>query len=332
MSNTFMNDLKIFAKHLTVLICEDDVEVGLELKGLLQIFFKQVFLAKDGEEALVLYKKNRCDIVISDINMPKISGVELSREIRSLNKQQVIIILSGQLESNFINLIDIGIQSLVSKPPQMDDFLQKILDHCENIVLKKELNRINFSILFSKNQNTRNDNISSIAKEIAKEKSIEDLVNHYASRFDIEHSYDEDMWKDIFQNIQELNGNYEDAINNIVSIGFNEEIKQELIKIFSRYNKTLDLIPGISKFSTIFLEVSLVLEQINTKELDTCPKEVFAMFEYFYEDIINFFNVIFANKETQNITHLTNSFKNSVEQLEIKLGIKELEEDELELF
>lgn len=55
-------------------------------------------------EALELYKKNRFDIVITDLNMPKMDGVELSKQIRTLNKDQVIIVLSGYIDDYVIDL------------------------------------------------------------------------------------------------------------------------------------------------------------------------------------------------------------------------------------
>lgn len=357
MYNFLTTDLKIFAKHLNVLIVDDEKDLLIELKELLSLFFNKVYTAYDGDEALELYKKNKCDIVLTDLNMPNKNGVELSRQIRILDKNQVIMVLSGHIDTFVIDLIDIGIQALIIKPYDLDNFLQKLLVQCENIVLKKEFEKlklntaleINKSKLSTPTLSTPNKEkkvvekkekveikpklLMDIAEEVVGSKPKEKVINDFISNFNVVKDIDDSMWKHICEDIQDLNEYYEDNINKIALNGFNEEIKQDLIKIFDRYNSSLLLLPGLEKLAMIFAELADVLHEVDLEKLDNDHFGFFDVFEYFYEDIIKFFNVVFIDKETKNINYLTDSMKSSVFQLKVKLGIEELEdEEELELF
>ena len=116
MEINYINELKFFASSLNILIVEDDKELNESLKDLLETFFKAVDVSKDGLEALNKYKMNRYDIVLTDINMPKMNGIKLAKEIRILNYEQCILVLSAYIDDFVIDLIDIGIQGLILKP------------------------------------------------------------------------------------------------------------------------------------------------------------------------------------------------------------------------
>jgi DNA-binding response OmpR family regulator len=338
------NDLKIFAKHLNVLIVEDEKSLATEMKELLSLFFNKVYHAIDGEEGLEFYKKYKCDIVITDLNMPKKNGIELSRQIRIWDRNQVIIVLSGHIDTFVIDLIDIGIQTLLIKPYEIDKFLQKLLVQCENIVLRKEFEKIKLNIALGKNVlNTKENEIpkkinedmpvlKKLVQEVIDNKPKQTVIKDYLSNFNVEHEIDDSMWKHISIDIQELNEFYEENINKIALNGLNDEIKDNLIKIFNRYHSSLLHLSGLNDLAEIFLELVGILEDIEVSNLNEDSLEFFDIFEYFYEDIIKFFNIVFIDKETKNINYLTDSMKSSVLQLKVKLGLENLEEEELEFF
>jgi YesN/AraC family two-component response regulator len=329
MYKSIVNDLKIFGKHLSLLIVEDDPEVRVELVGFFECFFKHIKSAKNGLEALELYKKNRFDIVITDLNMPKMDGTQLSREIRTLNKEQVIIVLSGHIDTYVIDLIDIGIQALIIKPYELENFLQKILVQCENVVLRKAFNKMKLS----KTRNTKTSEemqpklliVNSIAKELIESRRIEPEI-------EVNHKIDDPMWIHIKEDILELNFEYEDVINSILLHGFNKNYQGMLIKIFNKYYSNLLLLNNLNNLAKIFQELRDLITDIDLDYLKNKNIEVFDILEFFYEDIINFFNVVFVEKEAKNIHYLTDSLKSSVEQMKCNLGLSVLEEAELELF
>jgi len=116
-------------KTHSVLLVEDFEPLRLEMLEVLEDLFKKVLVAGDGEEALALYKDtfhdnhSEIDLIISDIQMPNMDGVVLTRKIRELDEKQTIIILSAHTDSQYLlELINMGIAKFLTKPIQQDDF------------------------------------------------------------------------------------------------------------------------------------------------------------------------------------------------------------------
>ena len=111
------------AKLLNVLIVEDEVNTKLEIKEVLSIFFNRVDLASNGEQGLESYIKYQnknsvyYDIVVTDVYMPKMDGIELSKEILKINPNQVIIVFSANDRfSKMVDLINAGVNYFIQKP------------------------------------------------------------------------------------------------------------------------------------------------------------------------------------------------------------------------
>lgn len=137
--------LEKFTKDLTVLFVEDDILVQKETTELLSELFDIVITSNNGEEALFEYKqfyncnKKYFDIVISDVKMPKVDGLELSKAIYEINKEQEIIIISAYSEINdLIGFINIGISQFITKPIEINQFLEIIYQISEKIYLLKD--------------------------------------------------------------------------------------------------------------------------------------------------------------------------------------------------
>lgn len=115
--NNMTTKLKKVAKEQSILIVDDD-RVTLEtIKSLISFFYKKVDSALNGAEALELYKNNKYDILLTDIIMPVMDGVELSKKVREINEKQVIIIASAHSESeHLLDLINIGVDQFLKKP------------------------------------------------------------------------------------------------------------------------------------------------------------------------------------------------------------------------
>jgi len=103
--------------NYTVLYAEDDSGVRKNVAEMLEILFKQVFVASDGEEAYKLFLENSPQIVITDIKMPKLNGIELARKIRKKDENIQIIIISAYTEVDYmLDAIDLSLMKYIVKP------------------------------------------------------------------------------------------------------------------------------------------------------------------------------------------------------------------------
>ena len=86
-------------KKLTLLYAEDEVQTRKNHIFYLQDRYDFNFLeADDGEEALALYKEHQPEIVLTDITMPKMNGLDLVAEIRKLSPHTKVIVLTAHEE------------------------------------------------------------------------------------------------------------------------------------------------------------------------------------------------------------------------------------------
>ncbi|MFW6307716.1 MAG: response regulator transcription factor, partial [Campylobacterales bacterium] len=82
-------------KHLSLLFVEDDSIILEESVKTLEIFFDKVYSASNGKEALEIYRVQKPNIILSDIFMPNIGGLELVQTIREDDYKTPIIFLSA---------------------------------------------------------------------------------------------------------------------------------------------------------------------------------------------------------------------------------------------
>lgn len=126
--------LKDASKDLVVLYVEDEELLSASVYEYLKKIFKKVICANEGEQGLQLYteafKNNEpFDIVITDIEMPKMNGLKMAQNIKQINKNQEIIIISAYTNTNyFTESIQIGVSGYIIKPmdySQMNAILYK---------------------------------------------------------------------------------------------------------------------------------------------------------------------------------------------------------------
>jgi len=132
--------LKDQANDLSVLYVEDETELRESVTAFLNNFFSVVEEAVDGLDGLTKYKafKDKTDsyfdIVIADVNMPNMNGIELCKNIRSINKEQVIIIMSAHNDSaNLLSLVNINIDYFILKPIVYETFINILFKVCREI-------------------------------------------------------------------------------------------------------------------------------------------------------------------------------------------------------
>jgi len=132
--------LQNIATDIRLLYVEDDDDVRRSIHETLSFFFKNIDLAINGEEGLELYKKNRYDLVLSDIQMPKMNGIEMTRSIKAINNEQMIMIISAHDEADYLmQLINLGVHSFVLKPVEIEKLIETLIPLCTILYERKEL-------------------------------------------------------------------------------------------------------------------------------------------------------------------------------------------------
>ena len=115
------------AKKPTLLYVEDEDGIRDELSRFLKHFASELYVASDGKKGLELFKKHSPDIVVSDIKMPNMNGIEMVKAIKKINPRQYVLFTTAHSESSyFIEAIEMRINGLVLKPIDLDILAEKL--------------------------------------------------------------------------------------------------------------------------------------------------------------------------------------------------------------
>ena len=116
---------------VSLLYVEDDLTLQQETAQLLRNFFEKIDLAQNGEEGLELFEPGKYEIILTDINMPKLNGVEMVKAIRRKDRHQMIIVISAHDEPHYlIDLINAGAQRFLSKPIDLTELISILYEFC----------------------------------------------------------------------------------------------------------------------------------------------------------------------------------------------------------
>ncbi len=139
--------LKSLAGGFKVLYVEDEPELRDSVGSYLRKIFDHVDTAEDGQIGLKKFQEHSYDIVITDILMPNMNGLEMAAEIKRINEDQEIIVISAYSEpSSFVHAIRLGVNGYIIKPinyEQMNMALNKTINKLanfqDNIMYKEHL-------------------------------------------------------------------------------------------------------------------------------------------------------------------------------------------------
>ena len=119
---------------IPLLFVEDEPVSREQISRILKSRGFSVITAENGAQGLELYRQHHPELVVSDIMMPIMSGLEMSRAIRDESSSCQIIIMTAFNDTDYLKeAIDIGINQFVLKPVIIDKFLASI-DHCLRVI------------------------------------------------------------------------------------------------------------------------------------------------------------------------------------------------------
>lgn len=127
-------------QDIKLLCIEDELEVSEWLKSHFSKIVPTVFIARNGKEGLDIFKEHSPDIVLTDIMMPMMSGLDMAREIRKLSlKTKIIIVTAHGDGDSLMDAIDIGVDRFLTKPVSLDKLDRSFLSCAKVIAVEKEL-------------------------------------------------------------------------------------------------------------------------------------------------------------------------------------------------
>jgi len=111
----------------SILVVDDDESVGNLVVKLLERAGYRSFLRLDGQSALEVIKEGKLDLVITDLRMPGMDGIELIRKIKKINEKLSVIVITGYGTMEiFIEAIREGASDFIVKPIEKDQFLNAV--------------------------------------------------------------------------------------------------------------------------------------------------------------------------------------------------------------
>lgn len=111
-------------KSLSILYAEDDLVIQSSISRILKMFFKEVYIANDGSEALEIYQSKKPNVIMLDYVMPNLDGYQTSKIIRELNKKIPIILVSAFTDKEkLLNAIELNLIKYIEKPILHDDLI-----------------------------------------------------------------------------------------------------------------------------------------------------------------------------------------------------------------
>ena len=147
MGNVDLVQLTKQTKKLTSMIVEDERVTNELLSSTFKNFFSDVQSSSNGEEALAIYNKYKPDVVFVDIIMDGMDGIELSRKIREIDPNQIIIVISASNDIEKISeSIEVGVNSFIQKPIDTKKIIELLSSVVSMISKKKKVETKTFSI------------------------------------------------------------------------------------------------------------------------------------------------------------------------------------------
>jgi len=119
--------------NLTVLIVENENDGKKIVQEVMRDKFEKVITAQNGDEGLKKFKKYNPNMVITDVSMPIMNGLDMAKYIKEISKDTPIIVFSANSEKEtLLKAIDVGVDKYVLRPIDLDNFLVILEDVAKN--------------------------------------------------------------------------------------------------------------------------------------------------------------------------------------------------------
>ena len=113
---------------MSVLLVEDEVNILEKYQIFLESYCGTVYTAINGEDAYEIYEKHKPQVIITDLYMPKLNGIELAKKIREEDNRTFLIALTAYSDrETLLNVVDLHFSSYLTKPVSRTGLLESLL-------------------------------------------------------------------------------------------------------------------------------------------------------------------------------------------------------------
>lgn len=333
--------LKEVTSTINILYAEDEEILRRGMLKSLERLFKNVYVAKDGYEGIELFKNHDIDLVMTDINMPNIDGVDMLKSIKELtDNPPPLIVLTAHNESELlIRLIDLEIDKFLLKPVDKQKMIDALYKSCLMINNKDMLEKYHQDIEQAYDEiNKKTRILENKLKHIAQEKNLQQLQEKPKSKLQE-------------NNIKKAKENYFDMLNQedsdeledlcvemdtyVTRMFLKDAIDEDYLIKFSlaleKYSSILNLYP-------IFNELAVVLRMLavdirnNIDTIQNKQKDLAEYFESLHMTLENF-RVKIWGTDVDDPTFFNSSFMSDINLIIMAISDAEnIENDMIEFF
>jgi len=121
-------------QSLTLLYAEDEVGIRQNIADSLRYYVKEVYEAKDGEEAYSIYLEKKPDIILSDIHMPNVNGLDFIKKVREVNRTIPVVMITAYTDKEYLlEAVELHMEKYIVKPIDLDELFE-VLNKCIDIL------------------------------------------------------------------------------------------------------------------------------------------------------------------------------------------------------
>lgn len=303
-------ELKEIAFDMGILLVEDDAILQSQMKIFLSKFFGYVESANNGEEALKKYEQKKYDLVVTDLTMPKMDGLELVKHIKQIAEDQKIIVISAHSESQrLIELINLGVDGFLLKPINVPQMIQRLHTLAHAIYDQKMLKYFS-KMLEETNQELKQSNI-------ALENALHEISyckvhkTHHTRETYISHEQSKKAASDFYTKyalqLEELNENLENLEYsfNLLILNSDTDVSQyfisQLLNILADY--ALSIKP-LEEFVEIYEALIELQEFLSTNDVFTNKTSSISLITTLFDELEYWRKSLFEYRNLNDISKM----------------------------
>ena len=214
--------MKDMLKNFTILYVEDEDMVRQSAVEYLERVAKKVLQARDGKEAIRIWREHKPDIIITDISMPKLNGIDMASYIRAHDKDVQIVIATAHSDIKYLlKAVELQLVKYIIKPITKEKLLGALE---KSMLLIEDKSKFNLSLSPSCKYNAFEKVIYENNKEIKLTKNetlFLDLLAHHNSRVVTYEEIESAIWP--------YDGMSQDAIRSLVR-GIRKKVPENSIE------------------------------------------------------------------------------------------------------